>query len=117
MLSPDPTSAVNNTSIISATKIGDISITKETHATPERERYSSGGKVVAVHPPAMEKIKEEYDENHEYADARLRAQKQTSDYNEMDMVLRLQKDSMRDFTNQSFMNNGPERFNTEINPV
>lgn len=69
MLSPAPTN--NNTSIISATRIGDISITKDNHSSPERDMHSTGGKMVN---PGMEKIQEEHDEN-EYADIKKIAQK------------------------------------------
>lgn len=66
MLSPMPNSNNNNTSIISATRIGDISITKDNHSSPERDMQSTGGKMVKT---GMEKIQEEHDEN-EYADMR-----------------------------------------------
>ena len=69
MLSPIPNKQ-NNSTIISATRIGDISITKESHATPEREMQSTGTKMMQ---PAMEKIKEEHEENVEYVDMQLKA--------------------------------------------
>ena len=96
MLSPMPTN--NNTSIISATRIGDISITKDNHSSPERDLHSTGTKMVKT---GMEKIQEEYDEN-EYADINRQAQLQTSDYNEAEVFNKAQKDSMRDFTHSSF---------------
>jgi hypothetical protein len=57
----------------------------------------------------MGQIKEEYEENAEYVDMKLKAQKQaaaqhSSDYNELELYSKAQKDSIRDFTNSSFEN-------------
>jgi len=64
MQSPLPTK--NQSSIVSATKIGDMSITRENHSSPEKDMNSTGAKMVH---PSMEKIKEECDET-EYADVK-----------------------------------------------
>ena len=62
-----PMPSKNNTSIVSATNIGDMSITRDNHSSAEKEPYASTGTKM-VHP-SMEKIKEECDET-EFAEAK-----------------------------------------------